>query len=282
MIKPYRILSFGAGVQSTTLWRMIQRGEFEHPDAVIFADTGWEMAATIEHTRVCQSEAEAIGISFYFVGKGNIRADLLQSAARAHVGDVDEDTGEERRFASLPLYTRDPVTRDVGTLRRQCTGEYKLDPINRKARELIGIGPKQRAPIGAVEMWICITTDELSRVSVSRDRWRVNRYPFVELRMRRSDCIAYMERNGDAIPPRSACIGCPFRSNSEWRAVQEDPAAWSDACSVDDAIRQRGGIRGELFLHRSAIPLRMVDLTTPEDHGQQSMFGAECLGMCGL
>ena len=37
-----RILSLGAGVQSTTLALMAAHGEVEAPDCAIFADTGWE------------------------------------------------------------------------------------------------------------------------------------------------------------------------------------------------------------------------------------------------
>lgn len=37
-----RILSLGAGVQSSTLALMAEHGEIEKPDYAIFADTGWE------------------------------------------------------------------------------------------------------------------------------------------------------------------------------------------------------------------------------------------------
>lgn len=41
-------------------------------------------------------------------------------------------------------------------------------------------------------------------------------------------------------------------------------------------------IRGEVFLHRSAVPLDAADLSMPEDHGQPDMFGNECSGLCGV
>lgn len=37
-----KILSLGAGVQSSTLALMCEAGEIEKPDYAIFADTGWE------------------------------------------------------------------------------------------------------------------------------------------------------------------------------------------------------------------------------------------------
>jgi len=40
-----RVLSLGAGVQSTTLALMAAHGEIEPPDCAIFADTQWEPRA---------------------------------------------------------------------------------------------------------------------------------------------------------------------------------------------------------------------------------------------
>src|SRR5690606_33579649 len=45
-----RVISLGAGVQSTTLILMAARGEFDvMPDCAIFADTQWEPKAVYEH-----------------------------------------------------------------------------------------------------------------------------------------------------------------------------------------------------------------------------------------
>lgn len=40
--------------------------------------------------------------------------------------------------------------------------------------------------------------------------------------------------------------------------------------------------KGEVFLHRSAVPLDAADLSTPEDNGQLDMSGNECSGLCGV
>ena len=50
-----RVLSLGAGVQSTTIALMAARGEIEAPDCAIFADTGDEPAAVYEHLAWLQS-----------------------------------------------------------------------------------------------------------------------------------------------------------------------------------------------------------------------------------
>ena len=46
---PKRVLSLGAGVQSTALLLMMIHGEIPKADAVIFSDTGWEPAAVYKH-----------------------------------------------------------------------------------------------------------------------------------------------------------------------------------------------------------------------------------------
>lgn len=62
-----------------------------------------------------------------------------------------------------------------------------------------------------------------------------------------------------------------------------DHAAWPDAVEVDRTIRTGlRGIRGQVFLHRSAVSLDEADLSTPADHGQLDLRMNECEGMCGV
>jgi hypothetical protein len=131
-------------------------------------------------------------------------------------------------------------------------------------------------------MLIGISTDEALRMKPSREAWKQHRWPLVELGMSRNDCLRWMERKGYSLPPKSSCIGCPFHSDHEWRAIKADPEAWADAVEVDAAIRSQPGIKGQQFMHRSCVPLAEVDLSTAADHGQIDMFNNECEGMCGV
>ena len=172
----------------------------------------------------------------------------------------------------------------VGQIRRQCTSEYKVNPLNRKMRELVGLKFRQRFKGGEplVEQWFGISLDELRRTRLSRHAWSIYHYPLIELKMTRDDCQQWLRARGiDA--PRSACVGCPYHSDAEWRWLRDhSPEDWADACDVDRRIRKRGGMRGDIFLHRSCKPLDEVDLSTPEDYGQMSIWGDECAGMCGV
>jgi len=62
-----------------------------------------------------------------------------------------------------------------------------------------------------------------------------------------------------------------------------DRDGWEDAVLIDRALRTGlRGIRGEVFLHRSCVPLDQADLSTAADHGQLDLWPNECEGACGV
>ena len=271
-----KVLSLGAGVQSSTVLRLAIHGEIERPDHVIFADTGWEPRAVYKHLARLEIEMNTADIPFFKVSVGDIKADALRATVRG-----TKKNGQ--RHANMPYYTRQ-ANGDLGMIRRQCTREYKVDPISKKVRELCNVGRKSKTNhIPKVEQWFGISTDELRRCTLSRFWWAVNYYPLIDLHMTRDDCLSWMNRHGYPRPPRSACVACPYKADIEWRLLRdESPDEWEEACVFDEAIRHRGGMRGDIYVHRTATPLREVDLSTPEDHGQARLWDDECAGMCGL
>ena len=267
---PVRVLSFGAGVQSSTLLEMALRGDLEPIDHVVFADTGWEPASVYENLEMYRPRCESAGIGFHVVSKGNIRSDAL-----------DPSTG----FASMPVHATGKDGSGPVLGRRQCTSEYKLGPLLKKQRELAGLKPRGRSTAHLVTSIIGISLDEISRMRDGAFPWIRNEYPLVDMRMTRQSCVAYWQKLALPSPPRSACIGCPYHSDHEWRRLTPDE--FEDACQFDEAIRQPGAVadrlyEGQAYLHAKRIPLREVDLTTEEDRGQGRLFDSECLGMCGL
>jgi hypothetical protein len=268
-------------VQSTAVALLSAWGEegLERIDHAVFADTGWEPMAVYKHLEWLTGELERCGIPVHVVSCGrNIREDAVSAQVR---GGVDKD-GKKARWASMPLYTLKRGTTG-GQIKRQCTSEYKIAPLDRKVRELAGIGRRRKFPSGPeVEQWFGISLDEIRRMRISRHKWSTNYYPLVDIGWDRARCKSWLESRGvDA--PRSACIGCPYRSNAEWRALKiSSPAEFADAVLVDRAIRRSGGVRGQMFLHASRTPLDEVDFSNSEDHGQMNMFREECAGMCGI
>lgn len=257
------LLSLGAGVQSTALALLAVEGTLPRPDAAIFADTGWEPAAVYGHLDRLEATLAAAGVPVHRVQRGNLRDDALDPA---------------HRFASVPYFIRNPGG-SGGMGRRQCTSEYKLGPINRKVRELLGAaGPDfRRVPGGRVaEQWIGFSTDEAHRVSDRLVRYIRLRYPLLDLGWDRAKCERYLTARGWAVE-KSACVGCPYHGNAAWRRLRDErPAEWADAVDFDRAIRQGGArgtrLAGEAFLHRSRVPLDLAPIdrvTRSEWHARQ-------------
>lgn len=102
--------------------------------------------------------------------------------------------------------------------------------------------------------------------------------------MRRDQIAAWLRENyPERIVPRSACLGCPFHSDDEWRTIKENPEDWTDVTAFDRAIRRCGGVRGDVFLHRSCRPLDEIDFRPREERERQlPLWDGERLGMCGI
>jgi hypothetical protein len=268
-----RFLSLGAGVQSSTLALMIAHGELEPVDAAIFADTQWEPRKVYEWLDWLDAEIQRCPHPFpvHRVTKGILRDNILTK---------QNTTGG--RMDVIPWYMVMP-NGEKAMGRRQCTSEYKIGPLLKKQRELVGLVPRQRSKTILCETYIGISTDEAMRMKPSDEPWKVHRWPLIEKRMNRNDCLRWMERKGYPLPPKSSCIGCPYHSDHEWRAIKADPESWADAVMLDKIIREpASGIDGQQFMHRSCKPLDEVDLSTAADHGQVDMFNNECEGMCGV
>lgn len=271
------ILSLGAGVQSTTLLMLSAAGDLPKLDAAIFADTGWEPAAVYEHlVRLDREVAQPAGIPIYRVSSGNIRDDALNP---------------DHRFASMPLFVRNPDG-SRGMARRQCTSEYKVRPIKEQVRRLLGAKDKANGrpgnpPKGAqVTQWIGISTDEFHRAKDSDVGYIKHTFPLLDINWSRQHCLDYLADSGWESTPKSACIGCPFHHDSQWRDLRDNhPEEWDDAVDFDQAIRNGSAranangdeLRGSMFLHSLLLPLADAPLTrktaAEKLGGVQQMFG---------
>lgn len=259
-----RVLSLGAGVQSSTLLLMAVHGELSL-DRAIFADTGWEPRAVYDWLGGLQLAAGYAGIPMDVVTAGNLRDAIV--------------TQRDRGFASIPLHVLN-LDGKPGMLRRQCTDNYKLRPVRRRLREL------GATRVNPATILIGISWDEVQRMRDSDIRYAIHEYPLVDRRMTRTDCLRWLRERGYDDPPKSACIGCPYMDNARWRDLRDNrPDEWADAVAVDAAIRRNHRIDGEAFLHRSRVPLPMVDLSTPRERaaasGQVDMFDLIEDGECG-
>ena len=268
--KHVHVLSFGGGTQSTALLiKALKDGvNGVRPDYVVFSDTGNEPSYVMKQIeRINKHVKENYGVEIIYTDNGNIYDDLVNSV----------ETGE--RVASLPFHTK-AKDNSTGIGMRQCTSEYKIVPVKRKIRELLGYKKGQRVK-EIVHMWKGISTDEIARVKPIKDGWIEAEHPLVwELSMDRSACVAYVERELGFKPFSSACIICPFHSNEAWLEIKRnDPDGFKKAVELDKMIRNGNKkMHSEQYMHKSRIPLGEVDLN--ED--QIDIFDMECDGFCGI
>lgn len=268
------VISLGAGVQSSTLYRMSATGELPRADLAIFADTQSEPAAVYEHLDILERDHGAVI---------PIRRMTAGDLGQAILNPIHTGTG---RNGQPPFYVKDPpdsnrVQTKEGRLWRQCTKYYKLVPIRRGvAAALRERGEK------AARQWIGISLDEAQRMKDSGVRYITNEYPLIDLRMTRHDCLLWLEKHGYPRPPKSACVFCPFTNNARWRDLRDHaPEDWRRAVDFDAALRnghKLPGVSGTVFVHRSLLPLSEVDISNETDKGQLDLFGNECEGMCGV
>lgn len=265
------VISLGAGVQSSCMALMAKHGEITPmPDAAIFADVGAEPQSVYDYLDYLEDE---LPFPVYRVTE---KDGLL----------VDVNKGINGTRCSNPPFFTKSEDGEKGILLRKCTTDFKIRPLVRKQKELAGIkGRLPKEPV--VTTWIGISLDEIQRMKVSREKWAQHRWPLIEMRMKRHECINWVIKHGYKQPPRSACWFCPYHSNEEWRRLKnEEPESFQKAVDLDKSIRPEfAGTTHQLYLHRSGIPLDEVDLRTDEEKGQTTMFDAwnnECDGMCGV
>ena len=273
-VEKFKVLSLGAGAQSTVLALMAEQGfeGMEKPDLAVFADTKWEPPAVYEHLEWLKKQ---LSYEVVTVSAGNIKENILKGV------NSDGD-----KFLDVPVFLRKgDGTNAVAA--RQCTNHYKITPIRQEIRRRLGIQYGKRFPKDMqVEMWLGISVDESGRAKPSRDEWIDRRFPLMDMGMTRADIYNWFNaRYPGRRLPRSACVGCPYHDDMEWKWLKEnEPASFEEAVTVDWSLRNvpvaRGSLRGEAYLHKSRKPLGEVDFSETRDY--DDFMAGECEGLCGV
>jgi len=205
-------------------------GELDRVDIAIYADTMFERQATYDFAKQWTPWLEERGIEVVTVRR--LTGDAM----------IDQWGG-----VFVPAFTLMDGRR--GMLRRQCTQRWKLRWIRKWLQE------NRNGEI--VEMWLGITKDEVKRARASDLKYIEHRWPLLEwdignMGMSRDDVTHWLIDRGLEVPPRSACIICPFQSDEEWRSLTDDE--FRRAVEVDQQIRNIRP-KGPIFLHRKRVPL---------------------------
>jgi len=286
----------GGGTQSCALALMSAAGDLPLLDHIVFADTHGELPETYAYLSYLRPIVEAAGIEFHVVTAGSLEQALLSPVPTSS-------------NPTPPVHVLNPDGSKGRIGQYRCSYDYKRRQVTRKVKALCGgRGAWKRA---TVEQWIGFSLDEIGRMKpgdecrcgttraahaggagncAGFDPWQSNRWPLIELRMRREDTIRWFTEHGHPRPPRSACWFCPNQGNGRWQALREEhPDLFERACQLDDSIRHGGGFNargnvafaGSMYLHGSLVSLREADLRTRRqviaDSGQGELFDVDAL-----
>lgn len=286
--KFYRVLSFGGGTQSSHLLESHFKGEIDY-DYIVFSDTGAEPQFIHDQVAWWQKRQKEVGNSTPFLVtthksmKGGLEEMLMRYIFTNY-----------QRF-QMPLYfnkiTEDGEIVKGGLMPRQCTGDFKIVPVQQAIREKIkeelGLRPSQPMPknIGII-MDIGFSFDEINRVGgyVShQSKYIYLAYPLIEMGLTTDESIQFLEDN-DFPSKRSRCYFCPFNCDGkgigmDWdEIIQDEPLSFLKACFFDEKLREvqatgTKNMRSIPFFHYSRRPLvevyekdymRLIDLYSNE------------------
>jgi len=244
------VWSSGGGVQSAAIAALIVSGKLPVPDYAAIVDTNREKSSTWEYMDA------VIKPALYTVGCDLIRIDKREFAT------VDLYGGKNKSSLLIPAFT----TRggDIGKLPGYCSNEWKYRPLQRWLR---------KHGVNQAEIWMGISVDEKSRASFPKGAW-TKRYPLIELRMNRGDCVALVDKMGWPTPPRSSCWMCPNHQQGELRDIKENyPKDWEKAVTFEKYIQKKDP---DVWLHPDAKPLNECDISEKNE----SMFTQCASGLC--
>jgi hypothetical protein len=228
------VISYGGGVQSTALV-VLSMSEGWDVDEVVHVDLmDAESPATREYVaRFREWLQREYGRDITVIGR-NMYRDMLDNPA----------------FTPVPWHGR----RKKFMLSRQCTRQYKVAPVQRYLYD--------RYLGDCIRLMLGISVDEYHRMRDSSAARIEHVYPLVDRRLTRWQCRDIIERAGLAVPPKSSCWFCPFRSVvSQWALVQRYPDLAGMARALEDRINAERRSRGkdEIVVLRSDTGVEQVD-----------------------
>lgn len=250
-MKRREILTYGGGIQSTTIAALIIAGKLPRPERIVMADTGRERSLVWNYLdEVTNPRLSTVGLTVERIDPTTYTRWGLTKGQSPN--SEDEAVGD----LLIPVYTEN------GKLPTFCSNEWKQRPVRRFLRAQ-GYGPDN-----PVRLWFGMSLDEIMRMRTSDVKWIENWYPLTlnaETRMTRHDCLSFLEREGWPLPPKSACYMCPHRADDVWAEMKaNEPADFAAAVQLEQEIRH-GGKWGDVWLHKSRRPLDEADFTQKTD-----------------
>ncbi|MEM0134499.1 MAG: hypothetical protein QXU18_04635 [Thermoplasmatales archaeon] len=252
-----RFLSYGAGMQTFALLVMAEHGDLKI-DEVVFADTGAEHPETYEHINtIAKPICNRIGIPFTTISMSKTVDDIsglsagqLAEYKRMLNNSMEFDSRTKRMEIHSNYHTENGIPKKVvHNLRdeiiarrrvpsinpqsRWCTSDAKIIPIYkgyiRPAQEKGEYVKPCKAVIG-------LGYEELTRMYSPHLSEYTVEYPLIDRKMKRSDCVKYVQDAGYKPPPKSGCYFCPFQPNASWgQLLRTHPDLYWDSVKLEEA-----------------------------------------------
>ena len=195
-----RILSYGAGVNSTALAILLASEGWRGP--VLFSDTGSEWPETIAYLHRFRGWLAGRGLSLTILDGtwriGKAKMPLL-------------DYCEHYRLTPFPRL-------------RWCTSKWKNEPLARWCK---------KHGYQTTDMMLGISAEEAHR---QPKRLR----PLVDRGIDRAGCERIITNAGLDIPRKSGCYVCPFQRKSQWEELyRHHPALFERVARLEEAATAR-------------------------------------------
>jgi hypothetical protein len=212
------VISYGGGVQSTAL-------------VVLSLSEQWRVDEIV-HVDLMDAESPATREYVALFG------DWLRREHGRDITIIERDLYGDMlaRPGFTPVPWRGKYERFI--LSRQCTRQYKVQPLQRYLYD--------RYPGECIRLMLGISVDEYHRMRDSSAARIEHVYPLVDRRLARWQCRDIIERAGLAVPSKSSCWFCPYRSSaSQWALVQRYPDLVGMARVLEDRINTERRRRGQ-------------------------------------
>lgn len=254
---PFRVFSFGGGVQSTAVLVLQSLGKLPKPyHAFIFCNVGddSENPETIAYVRdVIQPYCEQHGIVF-IVAQKRLRSGALDTLLQAIYRPI--------RSVDIPAWMSGGAPGN-----RSCTEDFKIMVVDK----LI----KSYKCIRWCEVGLGISVDEFRR---ARDvQWhdtygkakkigfyKKRDYPLIDLRLSRADCERIIAEAGLPPAPKSSCWFCPFMPFAQrLQQKSRQPALFNATRDIERAINDKRSLLGKdrLYLVKAkGQPISLDDI----------------------
>ena len=213
-----KILSLGAGVQSSALLILAARGEIEC-DGVIFADTGVEKPTTYEWIekalKPIAKDANLPIREVAFTGK-----------------DCTSMYDYCLKYRVMP-----------SVIRRWCTDKFKIRPIVKALDCKVD------------KVLVGFSADERRRIKNYKLPYE-REFPLIDLDLTQPACLQIIEERGLPQPTKSSCYLCPFQHANSWKWLKlHFPELFEKALEVERVYYERRPDKREWMGLFSGTPL---------------------------